>query len=113
MPAVRLDGLRVADSIRADLLPGVAAFRARAGRPPALAIVLAGDDPASQVYVRNKERAGADAGLTVTIHRLPATASKTAVLALVRALNDDPTCDGILVQSPLPAAMGREAASEV
>lgn len=113
MQARRLDGVRVAAAIRAELVPDVTAFRARAGRPPALDIVLAGDDPASHVYVRNKERAGAEAGLTVTIHRLPATTSRDELLRLVQQLNASPACDGILVQSPLPAAMGKAAAQVV
>ena len=91
----------------------MARFRARAGRAPALDIVLAGDDPASQIYVRNKERAGAEAGLAVTIHRLPPTASRQEVLALVQQLNASASCDGILVQSPLPAAVGKGAAQDV
>jgi methylenetetrahydrofolate dehydrogenase (NADP+)/methenyltetrahydrofolate cyclohydrolase len=113
MPARRLDGTRVADAIRADLLPAVRVFHDRHGRAPALSILLVGDDPASQVYVRNKERAGGEAGLVVAVHRLPATSSRADVLALVRSLNEDERCDGILVQAPLPPAMGRDAAAEV
>jgi methylenetetrahydrofolate dehydrogenase (NADP+)/methenyltetrahydrofolate cyclohydrolase len=113
MPARRLDGTAVAAAIRSELLPHVAAFTAEAGRPPALSIVLVGDDPASQVYVRNKERAGGEAGLAVTIHRLPATSSLDEVLSLVSRLNADAGCDGILVQSPLPAAMGKHAEERV
>ena len=78
-----------------------------------LAIVLVGDDPASQVYVRGKEKDGGEAGLTVRVHRLPATIMLADVIALVRQLNADPGCDGILVQSPLPAAMGRRATEKV
>ena len=111
--ARRLDGAAVAAAIRAELQPRVAAFRASAGRPPALAIVLAGDDPASQIYVRNKERAGAETGLHVAVHRLTARAAREDALGLVRQLNADPQCDGILVQSPLPAAMGTGAAQDV
>jgi len=113
MPARRLDGARVAAAIRAELIPLVHAFQARTGRPPALDIVLAGDDPASQVYVRNKDRAGAEAGLRVTVHRLPATTSRDELLGLVEALNASPVCDGILVQSPLPSGMGKAAAQVV
>lgn len=109
----RLDGLRVAAAIRADLLPQVQQFAARAGRAPSLAIVLVGDDPASHVYVRNKERAGGEAGLAVTVHRLPADTALDALLAVVAQLNQQPDCDGILVQSPLPAAMGKHAAQRV
>jgi len=107
MSARRLDGAAAAAAIRAELLPGVAAFQEQAGRPPALAIVLVGDDPASHVYVRSKERAGAETGLHVVVHRRPETTSLDELLTLVRALNRDPACDGILVQSPLPGAMGR------
>jgi methylenetetrahydrofolate dehydrogenase (NADP+)/methenyltetrahydrofolate cyclohydrolase len=113
MSALLLDGVALSDRIRAELKPRVAEFRARVGRAPGLAIVLAGDDPASQVYVRNKERAGADAGLAVTIHRLPATAALSGVVELVEQLNRRPDCDAILVQSPLPIGMGRRAAQAV
>jgi methylenetetrahydrofolate dehydrogenase (NADP+) / methenyltetrahydrofolate cyclohydrolase len=111
--AIRLDGTAVAAAIRAELAADVAAFTSRAGRPPALSILLVGDDPASHVYVRNKEKAGGESGLAVTVHRLPATASLDDVLARVRQLNADDACDGILVQSPLPAAMGKRATEQV
>jgi methylenetetrahydrofolate dehydrogenase (NADP+)/methenyltetrahydrofolate cyclohydrolase len=111
--ARRLDGVATAAAIRQALAPEVAAFTKRTGRPPALHIVLAGDDPASHIYVRNKERAGSDAGLSVTVHRLAASAPAADVLALVRRLNADATCDGILVQSPLPGAMGKDAPQQV
>jgi len=91
----------------------VAAFTHEHGRPPALHIVLVGDNPASHVYVRNKEKAGAESGLAVTIHRLAPTSSTDDVLSLVRRLNADPACDGILVQSPLPAALGKHAEQQV
>ncbi len=113
MPARRLDGAAVAAAIRSEVGPRVNEFRARAGRPPALEIVLVGDDPASQIYVRNKERAGAETGLRVAVHRLPASTSALDLLELVRRLNAQPDADGILVQAPLPAAMGRDAAQRV
>jgi methylenetetrahydrofolate dehydrogenase (NADP+)/methenyltetrahydrofolate cyclohydrolase len=113
MAARRLDGVAAAAAIRASLAPAVAAFRGAAGRPPALHIILVGDDPASQVYVRNKERAGTEAGLRVDVHRLPATSSIDGVLALIHRLNADDACDAILVQAPLPAAMGPAAAARV
>jgi len=111
--ARRLDGTAVAAAIRAELLPQVASFTELAGRAPALSIVLVGDDPASQVYVRNKERAGGESGLGVSVHRLAATSRLQDVLGLVRQLNADTSCDGILVQSPLPAAMGKRATEDV
>jgi methylenetetrahydrofolate dehydrogenase (NADP+)/methenyltetrahydrofolate cyclohydrolase len=91
----------------------VRAFTARAGRPPGLGIVLVGDDPASDVYVRNKVKAGTDAGLWVDLTRLPADASLDQLLAVVATLNASDTHDGILVQSPLPEAMGRGASQRV
>ena len=108
MPARKLDGVATAAAIRAELVPKVQAFTAKAGRPPSLHILLVGDDPGSQVYVRNKERAGREAGLDVVIHRLPATSSADVVMAEVRALNEDNGCDGILVQSPLPHSLGKQ-----
>jgi methylenetetrahydrofolate dehydrogenase (NADP+)/methenyltetrahydrofolate cyclohydrolase len=113
MSARRLDGTAVAAAIRSELVSEVAQVTTALGRPPSLSILLVGDDPASQVYVRNKERAGGDAGLAVTIHRLPAASVLDDVLALVTALNGDDRCDGILVQSPLPPAMGKSASERV
>ena len=113
MPSRRLDGAAAAAAIRAELIPQVRTFTAAHGRAPALSIVIVGDDPASHVYVRNKDKAGAEAGLAVTVHRLDAASSLASVLALVQRLNDDDGCDGILVQSPLPAAMGKHAPREV
>jgi methylenetetrahydrofolate dehydrogenase (NADP+)/methenyltetrahydrofolate cyclohydrolase len=95
-----LDGRAVAAEIRAAVLPDVQAFTARAGRPPGLGIVLVGEDPSSEIYVRNKVRAGSESGLE-------------DLLTLVHALNASSTHDGILVQSPLPSAMGRGAAQRV
>jgi len=111
--AVILDGAGVARAIRAEVAPEVEAFHAAHGRRPALHIVLVGDDPASHIYVRNKERAGTDAGLSVTVHRLEAAATLDAVLGTVQRLNQDPGCDGILVQAPLPKAIGKEGTERV
>ena len=108
-----LDGNRIAAEIRASVAPRVAQFAVRQGRPPALGIILVGEDPASEIYVRNKVRAGTESGLTVDLQRLPATASLEDLLQLVARLNSSETHDGILVQSPLPAAMGRGAAQRV
>jgi len=109
VPAKTLDGVARAAAIRKELAAKVQAFAASAGRAPSLHILLVGDDPGSQVYVRNKEKAGKETGLDVTVHRLPATSSRDEVLAAVRQLNEDTTCDGILVQSPLPRALGKAA----
>ena len=113
MTARLLDGAALARAIREEQKPAVAEFARKAGRPPALHLVLAGDDAASQIYVRNKQRAGREAGLAVELHRLPDTAAIDEVLALVERLNRDERVDGILVQSPLPAAMGRAAETRV
>ena len=113
MTARLLDGNSIAATIRASLASGVAAFTQRHGRPPALGIVLVGNDPASEIYVRNKVRAGTDSGLTVDLQRLPDAATLDDVLALVHRLNASPVHDGILVQSPLPAAIGKTATQQV
>jgi len=91
----------------------VADFTRRAGRPPALDIVFVGDDAGSEIYVSHKERAGAEAGLKVRVHRRAADTALDEVLTLVRSLNQDHGTDGILVQSPLPATMGPDAEQRV
>jgi methylenetetrahydrofolate dehydrogenase (NADP+) / methenyltetrahydrofolate cyclohydrolase len=113
MTARLLDGRAVAAAIRETVLPDVHTFTARSGRPPGLGIVLVGEDPASEIYVRNKVRAGTDSGLWVDLQRLSADATLAELLALVEGLNASDAHDGILVQSPLPAAMGKTAAQQV
>jgi len=113
MSARRLDGVAAAAAIRAELAPEVAAFTQSAGRPPSLSILLVGDDPASHVYVRNKQKAGEESGLEVLVGRMPAGSGLDEVLSRVRDLNADDRCDGILVQSPLPASMGKLAEKQV
>ncbi|MEW6320774.1 MAG: bifunctional 5,10-methylenetetrahydrofolate dehydrogenase/5,10-methenyltetrahydrofolate cyclohydrolase [Acidobacteriota bacterium] len=113
LPARILDGAAAAAAIRAELAPRVAAFTATRGRPPGLSVVLAGAHPASEVYVRNKIRTVTEAGCRGDLHRLPDTARLDDVLALVARLNADDAVDAILVQSPLPAAMGADAEPRV
>jgi methylenetetrahydrofolate dehydrogenase (NADP+)/methenyltetrahydrofolate cyclohydrolase len=113
MSARLLDGRAVAAAIRESVLPDVQAFTAAAGRPPGLGIVLVGEDPGSEIYVRNKIKAGSESGLWVDLQRLPASAALGDLLALVDTLNASEKHDGILVQSPLPAAMGKDAAQKV
>jgi methylenetetrahydrofolate dehydrogenase (NADP+) / methenyltetrahydrofolate cyclohydrolase len=113
MTARLLDGRAIAAAIRESVLPDVHAFTARAGRPPGLGIVLVGEDPSSEIYVRNKVRAGTESGLWVDLQRLPANATLEELLALVARLNVSDTHDGILVQSPLPTGMGKGAAQRV
>jgi methylenetetrahydrofolate dehydrogenase (NADP+) / methenyltetrahydrofolate cyclohydrolase len=113
MAARLLDGNEVAAALRASVMPDVQRFTAASGRPPGLGIVLVGEDPASEVYVRNKIKAGGESSLHVDLVRLPATATLDELLAVVDRLNKSREHDGILVQSPLPAAMGRDAAQRV
>jgi methylenetetrahydrofolate dehydrogenase (NADP+)/methenyltetrahydrofolate cyclohydrolase len=113
MPASVLDGAAVAKQIRAELAPAVRAFTEHAGRPPGLGIVLVGENPASEIYVRGKLKSAGEAGLRADLERLPATASLQDLLALVDRLNHSDVHDGILVQSPLPDAMGRDAERHV
>ena len=103
----------MASAIREGVSPDVQAFTTSAGRPPGLGIVLVGGDPSSEIYVRNKVKAGGESGLWVDLQRLPATATLDELLALVARLNTSDRHDGILVQSPLPAGMGKHAAQRV
>ena len=113
MTAGVLDGQALARQLQDALRPEVAAFTARRGRPPGLGIVLVGDNPASAVYVRNKLKAGAAVGFRVDLEHLPSTATVQDTLALVARLNASAVHDGILVQSPLPASMGKTAEQRV
>jgi len=103
MSADIIDGKAFAGGLRARIAEMVPGFRTAAGRAPGLAVVLVGEDPASQVYVRSKHKATIEAGMESFEHRLPAEASQEQLLGLVRRLNEDETVDGILVQLPLPA----------
>ena len=102
MTAKRIDGKAAALAIRERVGAHVAAFQRQAGRLPGLATVLVGEDPASAVYVRSKNRATAEAGMAGFAHNLPDTTSEAELLQLVADLNADERVDGILVQLPLP-----------
>jgi len=102
MTAKRIDGKAAALAIRERVGAHVAAFQRQAGRPPGLATVLVGEDPASAVYVRSKNRATAEAGMASFAHNLPVTTSEDELLQLVLDLNADERVDGTLVQLPLP-----------
>jgi methylenetetrahydrofolate dehydrogenase (NADP+)/methenyltetrahydrofolate cyclohydrolase len=108
-----LDGAAVSRRIREELAPQVAEFVRQHRRPPGLGIVLVGNNPASEVYVRNKLKAAAEAGCRADLERLPATATLADTVALVERLNRSDVHDGILVQSPLPKAMGAGAQQRV
>jgi methylenetetrahydrofolate dehydrogenase (NADP+)/methenyltetrahydrofolate cyclohydrolase len=103
MSASILDGKKLAESVRAEVAAGVSAFVAKHGRPPGLEVVLVGDDPASQVYTRNKEKASNEVGIRGKLHTLPGATTEADLLALLDRLNRDETVDGILVQLPLPS----------
>ena len=102
MPAEILDGKGISKQIQAETKGKVEHFVGEHGQPPVLAAVLVGDDPASQVYVRNKERACARVGIESLLYRIPATSTTDEILALVNQLNVEPKVNGILVQLPLP-----------
>jgi len=113
MSARIVQGAATAAAIRESLKPRIVAFRQQAGRQPSLRILLVGSDHASEVYVRNKVKSGSDEGLDVRLERLPETASLADVLAVVTRWNQDDRVDGILVQSPLPAGLGKQAMQQV
>ena len=100
--ATIIDGKAAAAEVRAEVAREVAGLAERNWLRPGLAVVLVGDDPASEIYVRNKGKATREAGMLSFEHRLPASASHTEVAAIVAALNADEAVDGILVQLPLP-----------
>ena len=104
MSAKILDGKALAARIKGELGQTVTALHAR-GVEPGLAVVLVGDDPASQIYVRNKTSSCAEAGIRTFDHRLPAATSQAELLALVKKLNADPAVDGVLIQLPLPPGL--------
>ena len=110
MSALVLDGKSLATETEAELLARVERLKVKSGgKTPILATILVGDDPASQVYVRNKERACAKCGLKSTLHRLPTDTTQQQLADLVSQLNNDDTVHGILVQLPLPKQIDPQA----
>jgi methylenetetrahydrofolate dehydrogenase (NADP+)/methenyltetrahydrofolate cyclohydrolase len=103
-----IDGKSLAATLRTEVAANVAA----AGFTPGLAVVLVGDDPASNVYVRTKDRAAREAGIEALTIRLPADTPQAELLATIQKLNDDPAIDGILVQLPLPPGIDPQAVIE-
>ena len=108
MTAALIDGKGFAAGLRERIAAAVPDFVAKAGRKPGLAVVLVGEDPASQVYVRNKGKATLGAGMESFEYRLADTASEAELIALVERLNADERVDGILVQLPLPAGIDEQ-----
>jgi methylenetetrahydrofolate dehydrogenase (NADP+)/methenyltetrahydrofolate cyclohydrolase len=107
--ATLIDGAARAEALRAEVAAETATLKARYGLIPGLAVVLVGDDPASEVYVRSKVEKSQAAGMNSYLRRLPAEASEAEVIAVVEALNTDDQVHGILVQLPLPAALDQGA----
>ena len=107
--ATIIDGKAVAARVREEVAREVAAFEAELGHPPGLATVLVGDDPASEVYVSNKQRASQEVGIQAFDQRLAADVTQEEVAAGIRALNDDEAVSGILLQLPVPEHLDGDA----
>ena len=103
-----INGKKIAAAVRAELKADCATFVAKHGYAPGLAVVIVGEDPASQIYVRNKARACEEVGFCSEVHRLPAETEQAALNALIDRLNADSRIHGILVQLPLPAHLDAE-----
>ena len=101
MPEI-IYGNLIAENYRLKIREDVARLKAATGKEPALDVVIVGEDPASQIYVRNKEKAAVEAGIRSTVHRLPAETTQAELLTLIEELNLNPEVNGILVQLPLP-----------
>jgi methylenetetrahydrofolate dehydrogenase (NADP+)/methenyltetrahydrofolate cyclohydrolase len=112
MSAEVIDGKAFAARLRERVAAAIPGFVEASGRAPGLAVVLVGEDPASQVYVRSKGKATVAAGMASFEHRLPDTTGQQELVALVERLNDDEAVDGILVQLPLPAGIDDKAVIE-
>ena len=108
MSATLLDGKAFAATLRSKVSEHVSALKETHGITPGLAVVLVGEDPASEVYVRNKARQTVETGMQSFEHRLPAETSEADLLALIDQLNNDPAVHGILVQLPLPGHMNAD-----
>lgn len=109
MAARIIDGKAVGAAVRERVRDEVAAYREETGRAPTLATVIVGEDPASQIYIRNKHRACEETGMDSVHHELPATTSEAQLLGLVERLGSDPEVDGILVQLPVPERIDPDA----
>ena len=112
MTAKLIDGKSIAADINQEVARGVADLKSRHGFVPGLAVVLVGDDAASAVYVRNKQKAAMDAGMVAKDFRLPTDTPQIDVLAQVERLNGDPRFHGVLVQLPMPPHVGKDVVME-
>ena len=112
MVAELINGTAIAAAVREEVATGVAEMLEKHGLVPGLAAVLVGDDPASAVYVRSKEKAAAEAGIKGDVVRLPGTTSQDELLEVVCGLNADEACHGILIQLPLPSQIDEDTVIE-
>ena len=108
MSAKIIDGKSIAEKVRGNIAERVEELKQKYGRAPGLAVVLVGDNPASQVYVRSKEKACEKAGIYSVGHKLPVNTPQNEVINLVKTLNQNPDIDGILVQLPLPSQINEK-----
>ena len=104
-----LDGKAIAAKVRGEVAADVLAFTAAYGRPPGLSVVLVGDDPASLVYTRNKEKQAKEVGIRGALLTMPRETTEAELLAVVARLNGDDSVDGILVQFPVPKQIREHA----
>ena len=112
MSAKIIDGKAIAERVRADVRKKAEAFAAKKGRRVGLAAILAGENPASKIYVRNKIKACEDAAIKSFSYELPAETPENKIIELVQALNEDKNIDGILVQLPLPEGVNEKRVLE-
>ena len=110
--ATVIDGKAISKLVREEVARGVELFKTQYSRAPGLHVVLVGEDPASTVYVRNKEKAAAEVGISGKVHRLPASTTEETLLGLVRELNQSGEVDGILVQFPVPNGIRQQKVVE-
>ena len=97
-----IDGIGLSKQVKSEVADSVKRLKMETGRSPALSVVLVGDDPASAIYVRNKQRGADEVGILGETISMPKSATENEVIRVVNELNNDPNCDGILVQLPLP-----------
>lgn len=104
-----INGFLFAQNRRAEMAGEIALLKQKTGKTPVLAVIIAGDDPASRIYVRNKEKAAGETGIDSRVYRLPADVKQEDLCSLIKELNENPEVNGILVQLPLPAGINEAA----
>jgi len=104
-----IDGREIAKGIREEIMNEIKTMKGRGKRAPKLTVILVGDDPASQIYVRNKEKACVEVGMSSETRRIPASIKQNELIDIIKSLNQDEGVDGILVQFPLPIGLNEQA----